>query len=347
VDDQASDAVRTLRGEIAERLHAEVKGMSLDNFLVRPQRRLVERFAKATNWKNLSLDDRLELTEDVAGLPSSLVDDDTAAKEFDLLMLKTELAILRADRRFTRLKERVVKTCGLLEELANIPAVSAELALIHEMQTDEYWQDVTAPMLESARKRLRDLVKLIELKKRALIFTDFEDEIGLGSEIAVHGLPAGTDMDSFRRKARHFLKEHENHIAIQKLRRNEPLTPTDLRELERMFVEAGIASEQELAQVRLDGGVGLFVRSLVGLDREAAKHAFADFLADKTLGANQIEFLNMVINHLTERGAMEPKLLYESPFTDFNPSGIAGLFDDRQVTKVIHILDDVNRRAAA
>lgn len=35
----------------------------------------------------------------------------------------------------------------------------------------------------------------------------------------------------------------------------------------------------------------------------------------------------------------------ESPFTDFNPSGIAGLFDDRQVTKVIHIIEDVNRGA--
>jgi type I restriction enzyme R subunit len=38
--------------------------------------------------------------------------------------------------------------------------------------------------------------------------------------------------------------------------------------------------------------MGLFVRSLVGLDREAAKQAFAGFVAGSTLTANQIEFVN-------------------------------------------------------
>lgn len=346
-DDAAIAAIRELRTDLAGRLQAEVKGMSLDNFLVRPRRRLVEKFAKPAAWKNISLDDRLELAEDVAGLPSGLVDDDIAAKEFDLLILKTQLAVLKADKRFKRYKDSIVKTCGLLEELANVPAIAAQLALIQEIQTDAYWQDVTAPMLETARKRLRDLVKLIEVKKRVLVFTDFEDEIGAGAEIAVHGLPAGTDMDSFRRKARHFLKGHENHIAVQKLRRNEALTPIDLSELERMFREAGLGGESELEQVRADGGIGLFVRSLVGLDRAAAKSAFAEFLADKTLSASQIEFLNMVIDHLTDRGVMEPGLLYESPFTDFNPSGVAGVFNEAKTAKVIRILEDVRRRAAA
>ena len=43
-----------------------------------------------------------------------------------------------------------------------------------------------------------------------------------------------------RRKARVFLRPHENHIAVLKLKRNEPLTTTDLKELERIFLEAGI-----------------------------------------------------------------------------------------------------------
>jgi type I restriction enzyme R subunit len=346
-DDETTEAIRALRSEIADRLHAEVKGMSLDNFLVRRHRRLVEKFAKSGAWKNLGLDDRLELAEDVGGLPTALVDDDIAAKEFDLLILKTQLAVLRAQKNFAGLKKRIVTTCGLLEELSNVPAVSAELALIQDMQTDEYWQDVTAPMLEAARKRLRDLVKLIEVKKRALIYSDFEDEIGASAEIEVKGLPSGTDMDRFRLKARAFLREHENHIAIQKLRRNEPLTPTDLSELERMLIDAGVGDAADIERIRTDGGLGVFVRSLVGLDREAAKKAFADFLGDKTLSANQIEFLNLVIDHLTERGTMEPHLLYESPFTDFNPSGVAGIFDDKRTAQVIRILADINRRAAA
>jgi len=36
-------------------------------------------------------------------------------------------------------------------------------------------QDVTTPMLETVRKRIRDLVKLIEKLKRKPIYTDFEE----------------------------------------------------------------------------------------------------------------------------------------------------------------------------
>ncbi len=151
-----------------------------------------------------------------------------------------------------------------------------------QIQTDEYWQDVTAPMLETVRRRLRELVKLIEIKKRPIVFTDFEDEIGIGEPVVIQGVSVGTDMDRFRRKARHFLKANENHIAILKLRRNEPLTPLDLSELEKVFLSAG-AEKSEVDQVRSDVGLGLFVRSLVGLEREAAKRAFDGFLTGKTL----------------------------------------------------------------
>jgi type I restriction enzyme R subunit len=61
--------------------------------------------------------------------------------------------------------------------------------------------------------------------------------------------------------------------------------------------------------------LGRFVRSLVGLDQAAAKQAFAGFLDGKVLTADQLEFIDHIVDHLTARGVMDPKLLYESPFT--------------------------------
>jgi type I restriction enzyme R subunit len=338
---------KALRGEIVQRLREEVAGMTPDNVLVRPKRRLVEKYASEEAWSKLGLDERTELIEEVAGLPSSLVDDDLEAKQFDLLILRTQLSVLRADRSFDRLRKSVVQIASLLEELSNVPMVAAAMETIQEVQTDEFWQDVTAPMLETVRRRLRELVKLIELKRRPNLYTDFEDQIGAATSVALQNFVVGTDMDRFRMKARHFLRGHQDHIAIQKLRRNEPLTPTDLAELERILVEAGVAAEPDLAQVRQDGGLGLFVRSLVGLDREAAKRAFETFLSGRALTANQIEFIDMVIDHLTERGVMEPRLLYESPFTDLDPLGVEGVFPAEDVPKVIAILDELRRSAAA
>ena len=149
--------------------------MSLDNFLVRPHRRYVEKYAGEVAWERLDADARHELIEHVAGLPTSVVDDDLAAKQFDLSIYKAQLALMRADAPFHGLKKRISEIASLLEELGNVPMVAAEMALILEVQTDEFWQDMTLPMLETVRRRLRALVKLIEYKKRPLVYSDFED----------------------------------------------------------------------------------------------------------------------------------------------------------------------------
>lgn len=201
-------------------------------------------------------------------------------------------------------------------------------------------------MLETVRRRLRALVKLIEYKKRTLVYSDFEDTTGAGADIAIAGISVGTDMDAFRRKARMFLRPHENHLAVLKVKRNEPLTPTDLKELERIFLEAGV-DETALGALQTDGGLPRFVRGLVGLDREAAKRAFTEFLDGRRLTADQLQFLDLVIDHLTARGVMDPKLLYEAPFTDFDRNGVEGVFEQAEVVRLVQILRDIEPKIAA
>jgi type I restriction enzyme R subunit len=350
IDDRAApmttEELRVLRSDTTARLQAEVAGMNVDNFIVRPKRRLVEKYNQSQSWEKLGLDDRTDLVEAIAGLPSSLEDDDLEAKQFDLLVLKAQLALLRAETSFEGYRKRIREFAAFLEELGNVPMVAAHMELILELQTDEFWQDITAPMLEMVRKRLRGLIKLIELRKRPHIYTDFVDEIGTGSEVEIRGA-VGTDLHRFRMKARHFLKNHMDHIAIQKLRRNEALTAQDLKELERIFIEAGLAEDDDLAKLKGDGGLGIFIRSLVGLNREAAKQAFADFIAKRKPTANQTEFLNMIIDYLTERGIMDPRSLYESPFTDIDALGVEGVFEKAEVIELIEIIEDFRKRAAA
>jgi len=93
------------------------------------------------------------------------------------------------------------------------------------------------------------------------------------------GFTAGTDSRNFAPKARSFLLAHKDHVAIHKLRMNRALTAADVAELERMLREAGIGGPEEINQAKeTSHGLGLFVRSLVGLDREAAKAALGGFL---------------------------------------------------------------------
>jgi type I restriction enzyme R subunit len=344
-DADRAEALDEIRQRLVSDLRTEIAGMNLDNFLVRPKRLLVEKYAAVEAWSQLNADAQHELIEQVAGLPSAAVDDDLVAKQFDLVVFRTELALLRVDPAFRSLKERIMEIASLLEALPSVPMVAAEMTLILEIQTDDFWQGITLPMLETVRRRLRALVKLIEFKKRPIVYSDFEDRAGASAVMAVQGIPIGTNLDAFRRKARVFLQPYQNHIAILKLRRNEPLTKSDLAEIERIFVEAGV-DQTSLDALRSDGGLGRFVRSLVGLDHAAAKQAFAGFIDGKALTANQLEFLDLVIDHLTARGVMDPKLLYESPFTDFDSNGVEGVFNSTDAATLIQTLRAVESNAA-
>ena len=330
----------------AQLLHGEVVAMNLENFVVRPKRRLVEKYAKPDAWTMLSDEAMAELSHEVAGLPSELEAEAEDAKRFDLLMLNLQLALLRSEPAFERLRDQVKAIAGLLEEKSAIPMVREQMALIQEVQTDEWWQDVTTPMLEIVRQRLRDLVKLIEKQKRKPIYTDFEDVMGVETGVELPNFTARGDFERFLAKAQAFLREHQDHIAIHKLRMSKALTAADLAELERMLAENGVGGAAEINRAKeVSQGLGLFVRSLVGLDREAAKEALAGFMSGKTLRANQIEFVNLIVNHLTEHGVMDAALLYESPFTDITPQGPDGLFTSVEVDELMTVLDLVRATA--
>ena len=337
-----------VRDELAVLLRGEVAAMNVDNFIVRPKRRLVEKYVKPAAWLKLTGDSLSELAHEVAGLPSEKEPEAEETKRFDLLLLNLQLALLRAEPGFERLREQVKAIAGLLEEKSSIPVVREQLALIQDVQTDEWWQDVTLPMLERVRKRLRALVRFIEKQKRKPIYTDFEDQLGGETEVALSSFSASDGFQRFRDKARVFLREHQNHLTIRKVRMNEPLTALDLTELERMLAQNGVGGTDDLRRATEEAhGLGLFVRSLVGLDREAAKRALASFLAGSRLRANQIEFVNLIVDHLTEHGVMEPTLLYESPFTDVTPQGPEGLFTSTQVTELISLLERIKSTAVA
>ena len=336
-----------LRTETAALLHQTVAAMKVDNFVVRPQQKHVDKFAKADAWAVLTAEDYHELRANVAGLPSELTDEDEEAKRFDLLIIRTQLAILQAKPDFSNLKDKIQAIANALEEQANIPAIKTEIVLIHSITSDEWWENVTVPMLETARRKLRVLIKLIEKGKKNIVYTNFKDEIGDSIEIDLPQVTAGLNMAKFKEKARIFLKAHESNLSLQRLRRNQSLTVTDLAELEKMLIEAGGSPELISEAKTKSHGLGVFIRSLVGLDYATAMQEFSQFISGTTATPNQIEFINLIVQELTQNGVMEADRLFESPFTDMNAQGPLGVFPPAKVTQIVEVLEKIRERAAA
>lgn len=316
--------------------------MNLENFMVRRKRRAVERFQSADSWTTLDLDAQMTLIEEIAGLPSAFQDDPLPAKQFDILVLNAQLMLLEDDAGFQKLQNRIVQMASALETLSNVPLVAKQMPLILDVQMDAFWADITVEILEDVRRRLRGMVELIKPVERKVVITDFEDEIGEGSGVDLPNVTAGVDKGRFKMKARRFIEEHRDHITLIKLRKAEPLTAQDLEELERIFLEEGIAASDDLAAIKAEQGLGRFLRSLTGLDRAAAKAAFSAFISGRQLAANQLEFLDRVIDTLTEAGFVDPKTFYESPFTDMDSQGIVGVFPMEQAKQIIDIVKTLN-----
>lgn len=335
-----------LRGELASHLHQTVAAMNIDNFVVRPQRKYVEKYAKADAWAALNTESLTELAKNVAKLPTELVDDDEDAKRFDMMILRTQLAVLQAKPDFGTLRDNIIAICRALEEQEAVPAIKAQMVLIQSMTSEEWWQDVTVGMLENARKRLRALVKLIEKGKKKVVYTDFEDELGTETKIDLPEIANGLDMVKFKEKARQFLRANESHLSLQRLRRNQPLTATDLEELERMLIEAGGSKELIAKAAEQSHGLGIFVRSLVGLDREAAMAAFNEFIKGGKATADQLEFINLLVEELTANGVMEPDRLYQTPYIDINPLGPDGVFPS-SVEQLFKVIAEIRMSAVA
>ena len=113
-----------------------------------------------------------------------------------------------------------------------------------------------------------------------------------------------------------------------------------------MLVDSGAGTEADIAKAREEShGLGLFIRSLVGLDRVAATEMFDRYLTDTTFSVNQLRFVQLIVEHLTANGVLEVARLYESPFTDHAPQGPDLIFSETQVDGIVAILDDARSRA--
>ena len=114
-----------------------------------------------------------------------------------------------------------------------------------------------------------------------------------------------------------------------------------------LLIEAGGTPELISTAKKQSGSLGIFIRSLVGLEREAAMQAFSHFLQGSTAKPNQIEFIRLIVQELTQNGVMEAERLFESPFTDLNAQGPAGMFSPAEVIHIQQVLDEVRQRAVA
>ena len=349
-DDQpASDGETAVRNEVAARLQAEVAAMNRDNIEVRRHLREVDTFLDPESWKKITAEKRDELKEKLAALPSTYKDDDSGeeAKRFDLLALRLQLGLLVGDPGYDALRLQVQRIAeDLLDPTTlNNPVVARHAEFLTEVTSEEWWQDVTLPMLETMRRTMRGLVRLIPAKHRAIVYSDFEDELGELTPTELKGLEVGTDRTKFERKVRTYLRSHNDNLIVQKLLRGRQITSSDLAELKSIFLDLGFGTKADINLVAEEHyGFGLFLRSITGLSRETAVRIFDEFQQGRNLSPAEYSFIELIIDSLTENGYLEVDDLYEQPFKRMGDPDIV-FHDSSDIDVIVEVLNHVRSTA--
>ena len=64
---------------------------------------------------------------------------------------------------------------------------------------------------------------------------------------------------------------------------------------------------------------------------------------DKRYAKNQIQFVNLIIDELTERGVVDASRVYEAPYDMLAPSGPEKIFVEADIDRIFKLIDDLNR----
>ena len=329
------------RNELVRQMSGKVSELNKDNFAVRQHLKYVEQYSEEVNYQRLTYEDTLIVREELA--PLILPDDDEiGAIRFDALMYGIELAYLTG-KKYTRARSDLYKRVSEISGISNIPEIQIKIDFINQLLNTDYIENAGINEFEEIREKLRGLIKYIP--KNILIYdTIIHDEL-LSIEWKEAELE-NDDLKNYKEKAEYYIRQHQDNIAIAKLRTNRPLTQADIEALETiLWHEVGTREDYEYEFGTKP--LGEFVREITGLDMNAAKEAFSEYLTNTSLDSRQIYFVNQIVEYIVHNGMMKDlSVLQEPPFTD--QGSVAEIFTDLSVWQGIRqAIEKVNKNVAA
>lgn len=335
------DRLIAYRKALVQQMSEKVQELPRDNFAVRQHLKYVELYSTESNYQTLTYEDTLIVKEEVA--PLILPDgEDASAVRFDALMYGIELAYL-VGKKYSKARTDLYKKVTGIASVANIPEIQAQSELINKILDTDYVDNAGINEFEEIREQLRDLMKYLP-HPNIRYDTNFTDEI-LSTEWNESELE-NDELKNYKAKAEYYIRQHQDNIAIAKLKTNRPLTSTDIASLEEILWQE-IGTKQDYEQEIGTKPLGEFVREIVGLDMNAAKEAFSEYLTNTSLDSRQIYFVNQIIEYIVHNGMMKDlSVLQESPFTD--QGSVVEIFTDLNVWMGIRkVIDTINDNAAA
>jgi type I restriction enzyme R subunit len=337
--DSQSERLIEYREKLVSELSHEVKSLNRKSFIVKQHLKYVDKYRYEEAWNNLGTINVVDIKEHLAPIIVP-VEEDELAKRFDYLMFTIELAHVLGNN-YAKPREKVLRTAESLEGLGTIPQVRAKKDIIQKIREEQFWVQADIFEFEMVREALRDLIKFIEKERKSILYTNFTDEVIVTKY--TEGIYSFNELQDYRKKVNTYIREHQDHITIHKLKNNKQLTKRDIMALEQILWKE-IGTKMDYEKEYGDTPVSILVRTIVGLDQAAANEAFSEFLNDQNLDSKQIRFVKHIVDWVVKNGIMiDKRELQEEPFKSVG--SITDLFPTDKALKIVSIVDSINKNA--
>lgn len=298
-----------------------------------------------------------EIIENLRMLPYDTLELKESEKKFENLILKAQLN-LTENKKVIKETEKIRELAKTLSKKGNIKKIQENAEKIQRIiENEAYFENIDILSLEELKKEFSPLVIYLDDDGNPLnyIVGDLKDTLREVNEKDIN-LLAGSYLNS-KEKFQKYLEQNKEILAIKKLRSNIELDEQDIKELKQLLYknsEISITALKEENRLEIEsykkdyneddkGAFGIFLRSLVGLDREAINKEFSTFLNREKFNSNQIELINLIIENIVKYSAYKindiPKIS-----NNFFGKSIDNIFTQREdLIKIVEIVQKINK----
>ena len=351
---QMDEKYKKLWENLVNEVYTLISGLNEENISVRTKISYVKKYKNIDTIKNLEEKDVDEITKNLSSLPFPIHEKNEIEKKFENLILKTQLKLFD-NKKIENEKIEISDIVKGLAKKGNIKEIQKKSEYIMKIIKDEnYLKNIDILELKNLEDIIEPLTIFLDNNGKHLnyIVGDFEDTY-ISTEVKDINVFASAYINS-KEKFQKYLDKNKSLLSIKKLRNNIELDEDDLKELKKVLysneeVNLEVLKNENNSEIEKISSLygenesfGIFIRSLIGLDREAINKEFSEFLNKEKFNSNQIELINLIIENIVKYGAYSkseiPKLS-----NDILGKSIDNIFTDRNdLQKIVDIVNKIN-----
>jgi type I restriction enzyme R subunit len=326
-----------------ELLRADINDLPDTSISVKRELRTIHQLQQTDLLKSFDAKIQHLLSNNIAPLMTARVLRDKHATQLDKLMATIERCLVEQASCFDDGRDLLLAEIDKLT--VNIQAVRQKDSVIAEVRSADFWQTANIEKLEKVRKELRGIMKYRQQRTGPgyeTVTTRTGDAGVREGEREVKITDANEAM-IYRRRLKHILdKIVTANPTLQKIHKGEPIAEPELKTLTSTILTSHPGVNLKVLNEfygRTADQLHLTIREIIGLDSQAIETHFKSFLhAHPTLTAQQVRFMNLLKNHISQYGSIRIEKLYDAPFTSVSHEGIDGVFTPDDVGRLISVL---------